>query len=95
MVYAIDDNFSDLHSGEQYLLFLDYIPKTGAYGAYTPAGYQLSRNGLSQLSLEKSNYIHTFALDRMDKDTLLRTTRAAAAQMQSQPNAVNCKGQRR
>jgi hypothetical protein len=78
-VYAIDDLFSDFQTGDEYLLFLHFIPKTGAYAAYRSVGYVFHGGKATQLSLDGGTKPHTAALDLMDKNTLLKTARAAAA----------------
>lgn len=79
MVYAIDDHFSDFQTGDEYLLFLHHIPKTGAYAAFRSIGYVFRGGKAIQLSTDGTTKVHTSALDQMDKNTLLNTARTSAA----------------
>ena len=91
MVYAIDDQFADFAGGE-YLLFLDYIPKTGAYVAYRPMGFAFSGGVPTPLSIRRIS--ETPALDVMNKESLLNAVRAAQKTILEHPaDYIACKGQ--
>jgi hypothetical protein len=92
MVYAIDNNFSEFQTGQEYLLFLDFIPKTGSYAAYRPEGYEFRGDSSTQLSLDVDSYFHSSALNHLDKITLLKTARTVATTMGNSASAARCKG---
>jgi hypothetical protein len=92
MVYAIDDQFADFRPGGEYLLFLDYIPKTGAYVAYRPMGFAFSGGVPTPLSIRRIS--ETPALDVMNKESLLNAVRAAQKTILEHPaDYIACKGQ--
>jgi hypothetical protein len=79
MVYATDDFSPEFQSGDEYLLFLYFIPKTGAYAAYRSIAYAFRDGKTTQLSMDPATKVHTAALDQMDKNTLLSAARASVA----------------
>jgi hypothetical protein len=88
MVYATDDFSPAFQSGDEYLLFLYFIPRTGAYAAYRSIAYLFQDGKTTQLSMDPATKVHTAALDQMDRNTLLSAARASAAMIKS----PGCKG---
>jgi hypothetical protein len=84
-VSTIDENFNDFRSGEQYLLFINFIPTTGAYIAALGSGYGFS--GTKTMRFTKDSY-HP-ELESQDKATLLKSTERAVS---AASNGQRCVG---
>lgn len=69
MVYANCADFREYISGQEYLLYLGFIPETGAYANHGTAAFSLSQ----VRRLDEVNYQR----EAPDKDTLLKTAREA------------------
>lgn len=73
-VRASDDSFKPFQLGGQYVLFLEYIPATGAYRAYAEQSFQLLPNGMAKLT---TNQAINLAESRGDAQRFLNEVRAA------------------
>lgn len=92
-VYAVDDNFAGFESGQEYLLFLDYVPKTGAYAAYAPSGYGISGSKTTSLIVGGVRGV-TRRLDSMNKAGLLETLTLASTFIDNNSRLFSCTGER-
>lgn len=72
-VYAIEQNFRDFHPGEEYLLFLEFIPETGAYRVAAEDGFAFEGTKTARFTIGS----HYPELEVMSKDQLLKSTRDA------------------
>lgn len=74
-VSATDVNFKEFQAGERYLLFLNYVPETGAYSAAADKSFYL--NGKQVVFLTKEPIYPN--LEGRDSETLLNDSYAAVA----------------
>ena len=82
-VYAIDDNFAAFHSGDQYLLFLQFIEQVGTYEA--------KAENVFRISGEKVGHLTQHAMTNLEDegaDTLIRETRDAIDAASTKPYCV-------
>jgi hypothetical protein len=84
-VYAAENNFKDFYPGEQDLLFLEFIPETGAYKATAEDSFKFS--GENTIRFTRDSVYPD--LEAMDKKHLLKATNDAIAAM---PAHSNCAG---
>ncbi len=74
-VRAVDDSFKPFQLGGQYVLFLEYIPATGAYRAYADQSFQLLPDGgIAKLTTSQAIKL---AESRGDAQRFLNEVRAA------------------
>lgn len=74
LVHAHCSDFRAFDSGQEYLLFLTFVPETGAYTTNGAAVFALSQ----VRRLDEAHYHHG---ESPDKDTLLKTAREAVARI--------------
>ena len=74
-IYASDLGFKDFKSGSRYLLFLDFIPQTGAYKARVEKSFSLQTKKV--VVLARDNPYAGF--EPRDPEALLKDTNAAIA----------------
>ncbi len=74
-VYATEKNFQDFKPGDEYLLFLEFIPETGAYIATAENSFSFSE--ARSFPLTKGAYFPD--LEAMDEAQLLKATSDAMA----------------
>lgn len=84
-VYATENNFKDFYPGEQDLLFLQFIPETGAYKAVAEDSFKFSGDNMIRFT---RGLVYP-DLEAMDKEQLLKATSDAVAAM---PMHANCAG---
>lgn len=73
-VHAIQTTYKEFRPGEEYLLFLRFVPETGAYSLAWPIGFGFS--GIRVVPLARQPNLHP-EIEAMDRDTLIRTTKEA------------------
>lgn len=71
-VHAIQTTYREFKLGEEYLLFLKFVPETGAYSLIWPFGYGFS--GMRVFPLAKQPNIQS-EIEAMDRETLIRTAK--------------------
>lgn len=80
-VYAIDKNFSDFQSGKSYLLYLEYIPDTGAFRATQDNSFAIVGTKIEHLT---SNALFPelddAGLDHIRHDTLVSATQCPVSE---------------
>jgi hypothetical protein len=80
-VYAIDKNFSDFQSGKSYLLYLEYIPDTGAFRAIQDNSFAIVGTKVEHLT---SNALFPelddAGLDRVRHDTMVSATQCPVSE---------------
>src|SRR5437016_12760510 len=80
MVYANCADFREFYSGQEYLLYLRYVPETGAYSIDAGSrAYYVSAMGIRHL-----DSVNSYPEPANDKDTLLKTARDGVAASKSQ-----------
>jgi len=68
-VHAIQKTYREFRTGQQYLLFLKFVPETGAYSSCGPTGFAFS--GARMVRLRVQSIIHP-EIEAMEKDALIR-----------------------
>jgi hypothetical protein len=93
-IYGKATDFPDFHSGDRYLLFLTYIPETGAFKARTQRSFNLV------LDTKSANKPHPYAdrpslagpVPSSSPEQLVRDARAAIIYAAGIPNCAKLRG---
>ncbi len=75
-VRAIERTFLPFHEGGRYLLFLFFVPATGAYQAFNDESFELLEHGVRS---PRPNFPYVDLKTRRDPQVFLAEVRAAVA----------------
>ena len=73
-VHAIQKTYGEFRAGDQYLLFLKFVPETGAYSTRWPMGFAFSGQRAALLAKQPLNRAD---IEAMDRDALVTTMKQA------------------
>jgi hypothetical protein len=74
-IHAIQKTHREFKPGEEYLLFLKFVPETGAYSLSWPIGFGFS--GMRTVPLVKQRSVHHPEIEAADKAMLIRKVKDA------------------
>ncbi|MGH9793585.1 MAG: hypothetical protein ACRD5G_02325 [Candidatus Acidiferrales bacterium] len=75
-VHAIQKTYKKFRADDQYLLFLKFVPETGAYSVRWPLGFALSGQKIVAMATQP---LHRPDIEAMDKEALVTTIKQALA----------------